>query len=148
MQTIFDDRWISPIRVLPRKWTRSYLPATVVGKPYSSILGLRQCCNARPGRSGDFECLRTSPQKGNELHGRCPKCALAVNEEVPYHLGSKVPVVPDWDPSRAIAQDQPGLGAGPDSSAMVAGDAGHRGIRQFGFRRHVQKSVRAETYSV
>jgi hypothetical protein len=117
MQTIFDDRWIFRIRVVPRNrdWSyelrgsayrkRTALPSTGVRKPHSSVFGLRQCCNTSPDGSGEFECFRTSPQEDNDLYGRYPERALTIDEEVPYHLRRKVPIQPDWDPSRALAQD-------------------------------------------
>src|SRR5882724_900549 len=147
MQTICDDRWIFQIRVVSRNGDRSYLPSpTDVRKPHSPIFGLRQCCNTPSNRPGEFECFRTSPQEGNDLHGRYPERALTIDEEVPYHLRSKIPVVPDWDPSCSLAQDQPGFGASPDSSVMIAGEVMNLGIRQF-FRsgKHCQRTVSQET---
>src|SRR6266849_1414700 len=60
----------------------------------------------------------TAPASSNALEPR-----LTIDEEVPDHLRRKVPVVPDRDPSRALAQDQPGFGASPDSSVMIASEA-------------------------
>src|SRR6266849_2570815 len=122
-QSIFDDRWIFLI-VVSRTRNRSYLTApAVVRKPHSPVFGLRQCCDTPPDRAGELECLRASPQEENGPHGRYPERALTIDEEVPDHLRRKVPVVPDRDPSRALAQDQPGFGASPDSSVMIASEA-------------------------
>ena len=123
-QSIFDDRWIFRIRVVSGSRDRSYLTTlAVVRKPHSTVFGLRQCCNTAADRPGKFECFRTSPQEHNGLHGRDPERTLTIDEQVPYDVRSKVPVAPDWIPSVALAQDQSGFGASPDSSFMIAGEA-------------------------
>src|SRR6266536_4167032 len=146
-QTIFEDRWIFRIPVVSRNRDRSYLTTpTVVCKPHSTVFGLRQCGNPPPDRSGKCECFRTAPQEGNDPHGRYPERAFTIDEQVPYYVRSKVPVVPDWDPSCAFAQDQPGFGASPDSSVMIASEAMNLRIRQF-FRsgKQGQRTVSQET---
>src|SRR5258705_9720103 len=95
MQTIFDDRWLFRVRVVSGSRDRSYFTTlTVVRKPHSPVFGLRQCCYTSPDRPGKFECFRTSPQEDNDLHGRDPERTLTINEQDPYDVRSKVPVVP------------------------------------------------------
>src|SRR5882724_4621319 len=146
MQSISDDRWIFRMRVVSRNRDRSHLASTIVRKPHSPVFGLRQCCNAWPDWPSEFESFRTPPQEGNDFHGCYPQRARTINEEASNHRGSKVPVVPDWDPSCALAKDQSSFGAGPDSSVMIAGEAMNLGIRQFfRFGKHCQRTVSQET---
>src|SRR6266576_6119292 len=129
-QSIFDERWIFHVRVVSGSRDRSYLTTlAVVRKPHSPVFGLRQCGNTPPYRPGRFECFRTSPQEGNDPHGRYPERALTIDEQVPYDVRGKVPVAPDWIPSVVLAQDQSGFGASPDSSFMIAGEAVNLRIR-------------------
>src|SRR5260370_14839673 len=102
MQTIFDDRWIFRIGVVSRNRDRSYLALTVVRKPHSPVFGLRQCCNTRPDRPGEFVCFRTSPLVDNDLPGRYPERALTIDEDAPYQLTHIVPELPVVDPPCAL----------------------------------------------